>query len=511
MGLLENFFNLFKKEQPKKIKENYIGGGFGSFFLPPEIYADNISQVYNLYSGSVGIAPLSSARDRAMGYNYPFLRSLADLLAYRANSRWAAQTNAYATGLINGLTSYVIGDGFSVKISSDTDNDFADFVQDLLNIWMDNINFLNIQSETYVRSEVDGEVFIRYFMTKEGLRLGWIEPEWVQPISEAETNDEPWNWSGIYTDPNNINDIKGYGVLDWKLDGTIDRIYLPSDKVEFLKCNSTGNTLRGLPSICFDTLESLTLAATLASNIASNCAAGAAITLIRQHETATATDIDAFLQSQIPQNIPYQNVAYNAPQAFKGFQGVTGAGVYDIPKTMQYVDPPSAGNIDKYISALDAILQKAGRRWNAPTWIMSGHTAQHNYASSLTAESPFLRCCQRKQHELKRHFMNIITKALDNFAIIGDLPLDWRNNITINISPPSTVVRDVKNEIEVNKALNEMGIKSKRSIAAEFGLDYDAEQDLLQKEKDLNQNGIDDALEDEAQADEKNDSEVKQD
>ena len=486
MGLIESIKGLFSgKSNRKKMKESY-GVGWGSLYYPPEYQADQISRI-NAQYGFLGTAPLQSPRDRALGFDYPFVRSLTDLLAYRANSRFCARTNSYASGLINGLMSYVIGSGFKIQCQDREDDsinedDLAKQCQKLLLEWSDKINFVGFQEECFSRTQVDGEIFVKYWMTRDGLVVNFIEPECI--ILPMQNMDNPMEWTlGIRTDAHNIQKVLAYSVLNFLSDGTQEYLIIDAKEIEHMKINCSSNSKRGIPSIAFDTLQALNAAQALANNLAENCAVNAAIALIRQHEVATQGQVEDFIQTQLGQNLPYPQIPFNTPQAFQGFGSVTGAGVYDISKGMEYIDPPSAKNIDKYIMALETILNKAGRRWNAPSWIISSNTDNASYASSLTMESPFIRSCQRSQNDYQRLFTSVAKKALDNYAVMGEIPIDWEDKIIVKVIPPSMIVRELDREARLNEIYYSMGVKSLHTISSELGLDMTVERQFFEKEK----------------------------
>jgi len=66
--------------------------------------------------GIVGQYPISQPTDRRYGSNFPFWVSEAQLSILRAAARYCVTTNANAQGLINGLTSYVVGVGYKYTV-----------------------------------------------------------------------------------------------------------------------------------------------------------------------------------------------------------------------------------------------------------------------------------------------------------------------------------------------------------------------------------------------------------
>jgi hypothetical protein len=113
---------------------------------------------------------------------------------------------------------------------------------------------------------------------------------------------------------------------------------------------------------------------------------------------------------------------------------------------------------------------------------VSGKGGEMSHASSLTAESPFLRSCISMQDEYSAFFESIIVAALKNAALAGEIPLDWEENVELILTAPSIEVRDKGAEARMNKEYTQMGIKSKRRICSENDWDYEEELDNRRKE-----------------------------
>ena len=58
---------------------------------------------------------IATASDRRHGRNFPLFQTESELAILRMRSRIQAQTNAYAIGLVDGLTGYVIGGGYTYE------------------------------------------------------------------------------------------------------------------------------------------------------------------------------------------------------------------------------------------------------------------------------------------------------------------------------------------------------------------------------------------------------------
>jgi hypothetical protein len=135
-----------------------------------------------------------------------------------------------------------------------------------------------------------------------------------------------------------------------------------------------------------------------------------------------------------------------------------------------------------------AVLRLVGARWNMPEWMTSGDASNNNLASSLVAESPFVKAAQADQHFYGSAFVELIWKAVALLLRTQRLPgarnvSELRRLVTIDFHPTEVASRDPLQQARVNQIADERGWKSKRSIAGEMGLDYEAEQANIVSER----------------------------
>jgi hypothetical protein len=142
---------------------------------------------------------------------------------------------------------------------------------------------------------------------------------------------------------------------------------------------------------------------------------------------------------------------------------------------MNYVPPPGAAASQGHLQIMQALLRSAGNRHNAPEWLVSSDASNNNYASSMTAESPFLRHCKRLQELYKRPFLKVIKAAIQNAADAGLLPINILDFVDISATPPELEVQDKAGMAQANQAYVAMGVKSRQTVAQELGLDWDTE------------------------------------
>jgi hypothetical protein len=433
--------------------------------------------------GNTVVYPLSNPSDRRSGSNFPFWTSESQLAIIRASSRLIVGMNPAAYGLINGLTSYVIGSGFTYKANkkegADADDKLVLAVQKVIDRFINDQCWKDMEQELFFRSREDGEAFLRLFPQADGkMQIRTVEPE--QVIQPPDSTFEEWSY-GIQTPPDDIFDIKAY-YIHYTAPGGKDSyngVYgeiVPSDQVIHIKANVKRGIKRGLPDLSFDTLETINLAGKLRRNMGEGAAVQAAIAAVRQHDTASASQVETFVQQAIDYSL---NIPMNGRQ--QDYTRIDAGSFLDIPKGMNYIPPPGAANASAHLSIHASLLRAAGTRHNAPEWLVSGDASNNNYASSLTAESPFLRNCQRLQSAIQRPFQQVIEASIRNAIEAGRLPDDTLGKVEISVVPPTVETRNRGEEASSNQVYVNLGVKSRQKVAQELGLDWAKESAQMEE------------------------------
>lgn len=434
--------------------------------------------VLDRYRDGAGVAyPISNTTDRRYGSNFPFWTSESQLAIIRAGARVLVAMNPAAYGLVNGLTSYVIGSGYTYRVTarqgSGVDDRVVQAVQKVVEDFLDDNSWPEIEQELFFRSREDGEAFLRMFPQPSGsLIVRTVEPE--QVIQPPNSDFAEWSY-GIHTPSDDVFDIMGYYVHYMSPGGadgtdTMGEVVSP-DLMIHLKCNTKRAIKRGVSDFAFDTGEIFSQAAKLRRNMGEGAAVQAAIAAIRQHDTATASQVETFAGDMV-------DYTMYSPSTGRGqdFQRMDSGSFLDIPKGMNYIQPPGAANAPSHLSIHSALLRAAGVRHNAPEWLVSGDSSNNNYASSLTAESPFLRNCTRLQSFYQRPFLRVVRAAVAHAAAVGHLPGDIMRLVEVDSTPVSVETRNKAEEAAASQTYINLGVKSKATVAAELGLDWEKEQ-----------------------------------
>ena len=454
--------------------------GWGEYWGPDAYQSELLLDPNSGYAG-VSVGNFSGQRGRSYGYNYPFIRNDQDLINLRNASRMCVTTNPYAEGTLNGLISYVISTGFTATCKSDTQDDLAAKCQEIISKWIDRNNFESVQEELYRRAETDGDCFMRMFPQSDGdIALRFIEPECI--VAPYQSRDEEWSL-GIKTDPTDTQNRKWYNIRYCDESGQLIDERVKAKWIIHYKLNASAASKRGMPSFSYATLESFNQALKLKTALGTGAAVQASIAGIREHNSATEAQIEGFIDDTLT-NLPGMPFIYpsTVPGNYQGTGVIQPGTILDLTKNSIWKDPPGANAVEEHTMVLQALLRAAGSRWSAPEWLVSGRSDSMSYASSLTAESPFLRACSRRQRDLKKVIRDILEIVLANAALNGEIPMEWDDTVSIDISSPAMEVRDIGALARANEIYHKMRVKSLRTISSDIGVNYTKERAYFAQE-----------------------------
>lgn len=466
---LEEQIRLKRLQRAAKLNESYADT---DYWLTA--YADLLAR----YKDGFALAyPITQPTDRRWGGNFPFWYSEQQLGLIRAQARLLATMSPNAQGLLNGVCSYVIGTGYQYDVVAKPNREIPDKVltdiQDAIDRFIDDNAWSELEQELFTRSRQDGEFFLRLFPQNNGrMMVRVIEPEQVFMPPGSQLANYGY---GIKTDPDDVCNVISYSVSYVAPggeggDSAMACEDVPADEIVHCKVNVPRNIKRGLTDFSYDTLDAFMVASKLRNNLGEGAAVQAAIAGVRQHDAASFNQVDTFVNT----NTDYANYS-PVTQRATSFEQIKSGTFIDIPKGMNYVPPPSAANPDAHLNIFQALLRSAGNRHNAPEWLVSADASNNNYASSMTAESPFLRHCKRLQKFYERPFIRVIKAAIQNAIDAGRLPLKILDHVDITATAPQLEVQDLAGAANANQSYVSMGVKSRQTVAQELGLDWDTE------------------------------------
>lgn len=420
----------------------------------------------------------SNIHDRRYGRDIPIYSTESELAMLRMQSRILCATNSYAIGLMNGIRSYLIGPGFTYRAVPAPNTDPIDALVRGVQWVMENFFERNewyggedqaLESEFFERSCEDGEAIWSHWTEDEHTYIRTVEPEQLtQPPAESW---EEWSF-GIHTPRWDTQKKLGYWI--YYGDTPSDGQEYPASDITHFKRNVKRSIKRGVTDFSFDTQASLQIASRLRNNMTLGAAIQASYSGIRQHDNVSQAEV----QSMADLLADYQRIdpVTNRTENYQRHE----PGMVDIPKGMNFVNPPSATNAAMHVEILRACLESAGRRWQAPTWMATGSASDMGaYTSSEVAEAPFPRLAKGEQRRYKAVFLKSIWKAVCHYAntrgIAGYNGEQIKQLIEIQAEPPSVEARNLLEEAQANQIRVQGGWKSRQKVAAEEGLDFEEE------------------------------------
>jgi len=461
-------------------------------FRDPHFFADGFPHRHT---------PWSLKSDREDGKFFPLYETEMDLARIRGQSRNLAAFTSTAIGAVEALKNYVYGTGFTYTIQAAEGVQADELVKQAQRV-IDKFIELNdytgiIDAESHQRSREDGEVFMHLRADGSRVLLDIIEPDNVtEPANKREIEDwlevtgkvpvsafvTSWKF-GILTPQRHTHETLGYHVVydsagnDWE--------WVPESQMVHIKRNVPRKAKRGVSDFV-PVWEDIEAEARLRKNTAEGAAIQAAIAFIREHVPGTSkTDIVDFVAANATTNYGKSIKDGTRTTQVEKFQSGT---VKDIPEGMKYhAGPMGTLRSPIFIEVAQFILRSIGQRWSFPEFIISGDASNANFASTLVAESPFVKARECDQAFYKRGDSELLWKVLRLAWDNGRLKGDWQQieqSIEVKIDAPEVASRDKQKQASTDEILQRMGVKSRRTIAAEHGLDLGEELRNMEEDGD---------------------------
>lgn len=432
--------------------------------------------------------------DRSEGRYRPYYENAHDVRRMRAEGRSVYASSVVANSALHKLSDYVIGNGFDFiaqprrRFRDDpTAKQLADIVQQAIDKLLDYNNFVGaLDRELHEHSRIDGDTFVGLYPEGDCVRFEAIDPGCIvqpadpKPLERWAGTSHKLNgwWHGVHTvfQPHLKHDDTakplGYHAVFDNLGDFWD--YLPASRVEHIKRNVDLHARVGVSDFAI-MMQDLENEAKLRRNTAVGAAINAAIAGIRQHaEGTTQSTVESMVRGSATATYerPIQGGTRNT-----AVQNIAPGTIKDIPKGMEWLAGPMGTLAQPVYVEVDAhLLRIIGTRWSMPEFLVAGDASNSNYASTLVAESPFVKYCEHSQQFYAQRFERLLWKALG--LIQKTIAGNWRQicqTVEINAEYASPASRDKLQQAQCNQILVDAGIMSKRTWANDSGLDYDEE------------------------------------
>jgi len=441
--------------------------------------------------------------DRKRGEVLPVYLNEYGLKWIRDQSRRICVNNEFAINAIENRVSYLTGKGFTYRAvlrrddpstpgneKGSTKNPLCQAVQDVLDEFLDSSNWSAVEQESVRRADRDGEAFIRLFPQPSGETLvRWVQPEHVRVPPGQPHTDRDYLF-GVETPKNDVQNVLAYWVVD-DPETMMARDRVSVADMVHIKFNVDATAKRGLPTMFpvrknLDRAEKLLRNMTLMANVQSTFA------LIRKHKQYSVQAVQQFADAQM--DFSYSAPATGRQQRFTQLQP---GSIVDIPEGTDYEFPAGAVNAGAFVEILKAELRAIASRLGMPEYMLTADSGGANYASTLVAESPFVKLMERIQAYLGQLFgggvyrssrggrlVGVMWRVLRNAVVAGRLPREVLREVEIQAEGPSLVVRDKLQEAQKNQVLSMAGILSPQTWTQQETLDYDREQQNIEEHKD---------------------------
>ncbi len=326
----------------------------------------------------------------------------------REFDRW----DPHAHGILGTLVNYIMGRGLTLQPKADDPMIWwiwRDFFTDERN------KMALKQFEIVRRTFRDGEVFMHLISKDDTGRatgkttIRFIDPLLVRAPMTGKDDLQPPNESirnGVVTDPEDVENVMHYTVLH-HIDRTkFDKI--PADEIVHIKLNADSDQKRGEPGMQTLLQYFRHYEQWLENRIILN-KVRAAIVLIKKVE-GTPTEVSTMART-IP--VARRNTANETK--LKNIRG--GTMITEGPGVTYRFESPNINAADVKEDGRNVKLAMAAGV-NIPEYLL-GDASNANYASTMIAESPFVKMIQFYQFFFEFHFQRIYKKVIQNAVKAG--------------------------------------------------------------------------------------------
>jgi hypothetical protein len=492
------------KQQIERRQRNPIGG------------APVQESVLALLSNGIGLSPVSSLLDpyrellaipgmirERMVYKSAVVRTIQQMDFIRFVSKTLYEECTHFRTAVRIIQSMIFGRaGLTIEIVAKKGKQVSDKKLEELNEVVKEICKANklgqMTKEGHRRYEILGECFIRIVADKRDIpgakrqptRCIFIEPDFIRPSEKHAANfEDPAVAGGL---PSTRGTDWSFGIKNKSLDYTTPEAYqvvwpdtseevVPATEMVHYKQVAFGNIKRGVSS-AFAVSDELIGATVLRAALREGAKVRAAIAGVCQHEQASDDDLSRMVDSlesmqgttttqRIDQNgSPYQINAVNTEVG----------GILHIGKSSQWVDSPSLPDGPAMSMVYSMTLNTLAAHWQLPPNALSGESASAAYASALVEENSYTRARDEDQGvhcNMWKDVMDLVLPIELERLGINTAVLE---KVEVQITGPSLVVRDKKNEAETQKILMDAKVKSRATVQIEQGVDGGEEDEAIE-------------------------------
>jgi hypothetical protein len=388
--------------------------------------------------------------------------SEAQLREIRTQCRVLAATNEFAVNGHENRISYVVGSGHTYRAMArapSTPPEWTAGVQAVIEEFQRESKWHKRQQEIVRRKDRDGECFLRFFTSPEGLlRVRFVEPDQVSTPPERAA--DPAATFGILTERQDVESVLGY---------FIDGQWVPAGEIQHRKANVDANVKRGLP-LYYPVCKNLRRAEKLLRNMSVVAEIQSAIAIIRKHAAAGHAAVQQFARREA--DVVATDPGTGRTSHFRRYGPGT---ILDALSGTEYEFPAQGIDASRFVAVLQAELRAIASRLVMPEFMLTSDASNSNYASTMVAEGPAVKMFQRLQADMLQDDLEVMWRAVAAAVRVGRLPPGLPMAVDIRGIPPTVGVRDRLQEAQADQILVECGAMSVPTMAMRHGLDPDRE------------------------------------
>ena len=461
-----------RRDGTQKLTLESMWDFYSSFGLPVD--------PHNLNPDGTGQYMIGAAPIEFYPWKSTVLRTVVDFDIVRQSCRKLYETNGNVKGLMQNLANYVVGEGWTLKLSHDDAKTVVKDTEKFLDEFIEANNLQLYYWEHWIDTHVDGESFIRLFPNQNGItEVRTIHCDMIRPPMGS-------NWEGEWSfgvkkpiwdsggNPEAYN-IYYYTYLMDNWNKAREEIVDPSLMFQ-LKLNSRRNTKRGISSF-YAVLDEADLSKRLRYIQGLSEEERKRIAYFRQFGDASREGVKA-LEQREKQKAQKRNIeSYEI--GLKSGRVV----VVDTPQSVEIKDPPNAQH-EGGIAIIKNNLETIAASFSAPSFLITGQADASSYSSAVVVESPFHKSISRQQKVFTDYWVKIFKAAIEIGVAQKQLPVKALD-LKIGLTAPSPLGRNRKEENESWLILVEKKIMSQHKWASLNDLDYDEQQKIIRTEPEI--------------------------
>jgi hypothetical protein len=463
------------------------------------------------YTGGPRLITRSQSRiyDNADGRCYPFYEQEQDLIRERNKWRGLAGFTSVAIGAMTALQCYTMGGEWEYEVEPregcQPPPDLLKEANRILKEILERNNFVGgLDNEIHDQSREDGESPVAVYATHDGLaEIRLMRADNIRtPLATNKLND--WldvrdrdaSWSfGVLTRFNprqqRIDHERHVGYHVVFEDSGKDWDYLPAwpqshgdddldgKFLQFIKRNTPRAAKRGV-SDYWPVLTDLEQEAKLNVNTNVGLAVQAAIAWWEEMPPNASKE-----QVASQMSAALDNFSQRLTNQRGGERSINNMRPGTVPKISSgrkiIAGPMGQQRSPLFLEGRNAIMRRIGLRWLMPEYMITGDASNSNFASTLVAESPFVKAREADQRVFVAHFKELFTKCLKIAFDAGRFDRyvrNWRDfarMVDIRIQPPMVATRDKEAMLKELTDLWDRGILDSNEVLVETRRDAKAE------------------------------------